>query len=212
MENLRWMYLRGILDRRGIAKISAKVLEEETVTVSVAPKFRGLLKELPEEFVQETYPPDGQTDLVISTEKEALAHAVLPLKPKEYVLGIGCKKGKTEDEIAAFIRENLDALGITEEDVAGIFSIDRKKEEAGIVRWAAHQAVPYHTFSATVLEQISGAFASSDFVKKTVGVDNVCERSALAGCESYGGGELILKKQARDGITLAVAKIQAAVG
>ena len=201
-----------ILDRRGIAKISEKVLEEETVTVSVAPKFRGLLKELPEEVAQETYPPDGQTDLVISTEKEALAHAVLPLKPKEYVLGIGCKRGKTENEIAAFIRENLDALGITEEDVAGIFSIDRKKEEAGIVGWAAHQAVPYHTFSAEVLEQISGAFASSDFVKKTVGVDNVCERSALAGCESYGGGELILKKQARDGITLAVAKIWAAVG
>ena len=73
--------------------------------------------------------------------------------------------------------------------------------------WAAHQAVPYHTFSAEVLEQISGAFASSDFVKKTVGVDNVCERSALAGCESYGGGELICsKKQARDGITLAVPK------
>ena len=178
----------------------------------MAPKFYGLLKELPEEFAQETYPPDGQTDLVISTEKEALAHAVLPLKPKEYVLGIGCKKGKTEDEIAAFIRENLDALGITEEDVAGIFSIDQKKEEAGIVGWSAHQAVPYHTFSAEVLKQISGAFASSDFVKKTVGVDNVCERSELAGCESYGGGELILKKQARDGITLAVAKIRAAVG
>lgn len=209
----------AILDRRGIAKISAKVLEEEPVTVSVAPKFYGLLKELPEEFVQETYPPDGQTDLVISTEKEALAHAVLPLKPKEYVLGIGCKKGKTEDEIAAFIRENLDALGITEEDVAGIFSIDQKKEEAGIVGWSAHQAVSYDTFSAETLMRVSGEFSSSDFVKKTVGVDNVCERSALAGCAKLSGangtagnGILVIKKQARDGITLAVAKIKEAVG
>ena len=208
-----------ILDRRGIAKISAKVLEDETVTVSVAPEFAGLLKELPEEFLQETYPPDKQTDVVISTEQEALAHAVLPLKPKEYVFGIGCKKGKTEDEIVAFIRENLDTLGITEEDIAGIFSIDRKKDEAGIAEWAAHQAIPYDTFSAETLMRVSGEFSSSDFVKKTVGVDNVCERSALAGCAKLSGangtagnGILVMKKQARDGITLAVAKIKEAVG
>ena len=71
---------------------------------------------------------------------------------------------------------------------------------------------PFITFSAEKLCALEGDFTASEFVKSHVGVDNVCERSALAGCESYGGGELILKKQARDGITLAVAKIWAAVG
>ena len=68
--------------------------------------------------------------------------------------------------------------------------------------WAAHQAVPYHTFSAEVLEQISGAFASSDFVKKTVGVDNVCERSAVL---ASGNGRLLQRKTGENGVTTAVA-------
>ena len=46
-----------------------------------------------------------------------------------------------------------------------------------------------------------GAFSASGFVKSVTGVDNVCERSALLGS----GGTLIIKKNAGDGITMAVA-------
>ena len=51
---------------------------------------------------------------------------------------------------------------------------------------------------------MEGSFTGSDFVKRTIGVDNVCERAALRACEN--GGTLIVKKEAEDGMTLAIAK------
>lgn len=201
-----------ILDRRGIAEISAKILEDEAVTVSVEPKFEALLRELPVGLVRKDYPPKSRIDIVISRERAALTQAVLPLKPKEYVLGIGCKKGKAQEEIEAFIRENLKEAGIGTEEIALICSIDKKKDEIGICQWAAYHKIPYHTFSAEELRAVPGKFEGSDFVEKTVGVDNVCERSALAGCAKLAdvngeteSGTLILKKQAKNGITLAAA-------
>ena len=47
---------------------------------------------------------------------------------------------------------------------------------------------------------IAGEFAESEFVRKTVGVGNVCERAAVCG-----GGTLIIPKTAKDGVTVAAA-------
>ena len=55
-----------------------------------------------------------------------------------------------------------------------------------------------------MLSRVKGDFSSSDFVKETVGVDNVCERAAVLGAGD--GAELILNKQLLKGMTLAVAK------
>ena len=48
-----------------------------------------------------------------------------------------------------------------------------------------------------------GDFTASAFVAQTVGVDNVCERAAVAAAD---GGSLRIHKQAMDGLTIAVAK------
>lgn len=193
-----------ILKKDGIAKVSAKILNEEKVTVSVEGYEKNCEKNLPGELELLFYPPKGKTDIVISTKPEALSHAVLPLKPKEYVLGIGCKRGKSMEEIEPFIEETLKTAGIAENEVAGLFSIDKKKDEQGILQWAAKHRIPYETFSAAELAQVPGEFHGSEFVKEQVGIDNVCERAALAGCKA--GGRLILEKQVGDGVTLAVAK------
>ena len=55
--------------------------------------------------------------------------------------------------------------------------------------------------SAQELERAEGDFTPSEFVREVTGVDNVCERAALAG----GGETLIIKKTARDGVTVAAA-------
>ena len=50
------------------------------------------------------------------------------------------------------------------------------------------------------MNQVPGDFKESAFVKKQIGVGNVCERSACAA-----GGTLLVEKQAGDGITMAAA-------
>ncbi len=125
---------------------------------------------------------------------------MLCLVPRNLIVGIGCKKNMPAEKIQEvvtqfFKRNNLNLLSIKK-----ICSIDVKAQEKGLVDYAEKQSVPFETFSAEMLCGIQGNFSTSDFVKKTVGVDNVCERSAVCG-----GGRLFLPKQAFDGVTVAVA-------
>lgn len=129
---------------------------------------------------------------------------LLTLRPKEYVIGIGCKRGKAAEQIDHFVNRALKESGISMEQVAAFASINRKKDEEGILWMSSHYGIPFVTCSAEELQQVEGNFHASEFVKSQVGVDNVCERAALR--FSGPGGTLITGKQAEDGITVAIAK------
>ena len=62
------------------------------------------------------------------------------------------------------------------------------------------QNIPIRFYTAEELKAVSGDFTPSAFVQSITGVDNVCERSALMGAE-----ELIVRKTACHGVTVAVA-------
>ena len=141
---------------------------------------------------------------VLITADSIVCDALLTLKPKEYVLGMGCKKGKEEEKIRKFISKVLDREGIFEEQIYALSSVEQKAEERGFLGWSRKERIPFVTYSAEELNQVEGSFTGSDFVKRTIGVDNVCERAALRACEN--GGTLIVKKEAEDGMTLAIAK------
>lgn len=129
---------------------------------------------------------------------------LLTLRPKEYVIGIGCKRGKAAEQIDHFVHRALKESGISMEQVAAFASIDRKKDEEGILWMSSHYGIPFVTYSAEELQQVEGTFHASEFVKSQVGVDNVCERAALR--FSGPDGILITGKQAEDGITAAIVK------
>ena len=129
---------------------------------------------------------------------------LLTLRPKEYVIGIGCKRGKAAEQIDHFVNRALKESGISMEQVAAFVSIDRKKDEEGILWMSSHYGIPFVTYSAEELQQVEGTFHASEFVKSQVGVDNVCERAALR--FSGPDGILITGKQAEDGITAAIVK------
>lgn len=129
---------------------------------------------------------------------------LLTLRPKEYVIGIGCKRGKAAEQINQFVNRVLKESGISMEQVAAFVSIDRKKDEEGILWMSSHYGIPFVTYSAEELQQVEGTFHASEFVKSQVGVDNVCERAALR--FSGPDGMLITGKQAEDGITAAIVK------
>ena len=197
-----------IENKDGIAKVSSKILAGKEITIAID---RGCLLEkssIPEGI---TILSDLQTvaDIVI-TAKDKVKGTLLTLRPKEYILGIGCKRGKEEETIHQFILRNIDKIGISVEQIMAIASIDKKKNEVGLVEWCRKQRIPFWTFRAEQLQQMQGDFSVSDFVKEQVGVDNVCERAALRGCRY--GGTLVYKKHAEDGMTIAIAKRKWRVG
>ena len=62
--------------------------------------------------------------------------------------------------------------------------------------------LPLAAASAEALSALEGEFTPSEFVRGTVGVDNVCERAALYASRE---GRVIMKKHAAGGVTAAAA-------
>ncbi len=202
-----------ILKKEGIAAVSGKLLSGEQVTVSIEGMEPAGTKtdsghpkepEMPKGLILCDYPPTEAVDIVISGDEAELKKAVCPLKPKEYALGIGCRKGKSVADLEEFCRTVLEREGLSFEDVFALASIEEKKQEEGICRLAEIQRIPYRTFSAADLKAAEGEFHGSAFVEEQMGVDNVCERAAVSACG--GDGRLVLEKQAKDGMTLAIAR------
>lgn len=192
-----------ITDRAGIARISAKVLAGQGITVSLEPGHEQGQGRLPEGLTEVPYPPEGYADLVVSAQERPF-EAALVLKPREYIVGMGCRRGKGLEELEAFVEENIRKANILPEEIYALASIVQKKEEPGLVALSRAWRVPFLTYRAEELREVEGAFQGSPFVAETVGVDNVCERAALRACGA--GGRLVYGKHARDGMTIAVAK------
>ena len=121
--------------------------------------------------------------------------------PRIVSVGIGCRRGTPAEKLEAFVLETLAEAGISMLAVETIASIDLKKDEAGIRTIAEKYRIPFLTFTAEELMEVEGEFDHSAFVEKTTGADNVCERS----CVRAGGGRLLIRKTARDGMTLAAS-------
>lgn len=192
-----------IADMRYAKEVSARLLEGETVGAYSDFPWTG---DLPRGLV----PVD---DAVEVSMRPALGIAVtirpglqpfektLYLIPQVVTAGIGCKKGISSEKIAEAVSEAADRAGISLRAVAGVASIDLKKDEPGLVDYCRERDLPFETFSAEELRAVEGQFTPSSFVSSVTGVDNVCERSAVRAS----GGRLIAGKMAREGVTVAFA-------
>lgn len=182
-----------ILNPERIKTVSAKLLAGGTVTV------------------HSLWPIAGQPPRNVHQGENSGADVLLELRPSPgealhlvpriAVLGVGCKKNvlpqTLEDALAAF----LTGAGICEQAISAVASIDLKKEEPGLVAFCAAHGWPLKTYSAEQLRAVEGRFTPSAFVQSVIGVDNVCERSAVLAS----GGVLCREKTAGNGVTMALA-------
>jgi len=125
----------------------------------------------------------------------------LLLAPRALRLGIGCRRGTAAQAIGAAVRKVLSENSLRIEAVAGAASIDVKADEAGLLECCRNHGWLVVFDSAAQRNAVEGSFSKSEFVKNTVGVDNVCERAAAAA-----GGRIIVQKTAMNGVTVAVAE------
>lgn len=180
------------IDDMEIAKlISTEILKGKKI---------GIYSDFPYKNPPEELTEDSEIGICISHNAQKKPFkTTLNLIPKNIVVGIGCKKGITDVRLAA--ESFLAAYEISPRAVCMIASIDVKRDEAAILRLADSWEVPFKTYSAEQLMAQSGDFAVSEFVRKTVGADNVCERSVAAA-----GAKLIVKKTVKNGVTLALGR------
>ena len=204
----------GIVNKSGIAQVSSKAVAGGRISICVGTDvaFDQEAKEAFEHKHREDlvlYTEDGELtlpeyDVFIGKKKTDSPKAALYLEPERYVLGIGCRLGKTKEEIQELIDKVFSDMNISPAEIRVVTSVDGKREEEGLMDFARHLTVPFITYPADKLESLEGDYSESEFVRATVGTGCVSERSAMYYCQ--GEGELILKKTALNGVTAAIAE------
>ena len=129
---------------------------------------------------------------------------LLILRPHNLVLGIGCNRGTAADEIDAFVSSHLKRRLLSLKSVCCIASATAKRDETGLVEYAARLGVPLVCFESDELNRTEFPSPPSPHALAAVGASGVAEPAAIL---ASGGGLLLLKKVKSEKVTLAVAEI-----
>ena len=131
------------------------------------------------------------------------------LRPRQLVLGVGCRRQVDASMLEEAVRDFLRGAGVSILSLAAVASIDLKAREPAILALCARHGLPFDTHTAEELAAVPGRFTASERVLAHTGVDNVCERAAV---RTAGNGVLLRGKTLYPGITLALARREAADG
>lgn len=124
-------------------------------------------------------------------------------RPPALVLGIGCSRGASEQEITELVETTLATHGLSPLAVAAVASLDRKADEPGLRALVQRWRWPLVTFSAAELAAVAGEWSTSEIVRRAVGVGGVAEPAALRGA---GVERLLVRKVKTAHVTLAIAR------
>ncbi len=197
-----------IEDRKLAKEISAAILAGEAVGVSsdypIEGRLPGELVYLPAagthgDPAPDTFPRIGFR--ITHRTDPGPFKRTLRLIPRTLTVGIGCRKDIDAEAAEELLNRVFTEYRLSEKSVEKLCTIDLKQEEAALKQLAGKLGVPLTVFTAEELKLLEGEFTASGFVSQVTGVDNVCERAAVMGSR----GALIVRKQALNGVTVAVA-------
>jgi cobalt-precorrin 5A hydrolase len=201
-------------------RVSAQILDGMPIGFFSAYPVEGRVPSALKSWSQGDPVPDTGVVVTTRTDMKYFPHT-LCLYPKIVHVGVGCRKNTAFERIEKKILEALQLHHISVYAVASLASIDLKKDEQGILKFADKYNLEFHTYSSEELLAVEGEFTESLFVQSITGVSNVCERAAILDCQNAckelpvagsAGSErnsrktrIIQKKLPGDGVTVALA-------
>ncbi len=129
---------------------------------------------------------------VITTATEAL---------KPLVIGIGCRKSASAEQIDAAVKLALGERRLSE--VREMATIDLKADEPGLLAFCEQHDLPLRVLASATVAARPWVTKASDWVQKNVGLPGVCEPCALIASPR---GKLIVPKTALNGVAVAVVE------
>ena len=128
---------------------------------------------------------------------------ILNLSPMRLIVGIGCRRGTSKEQIKTAVTESCRRIEQPVERISLIASVDIKSKERGLLEFAESIDRKILFFNAETLQRTINKYnlSESEFVKNTVGVGNICEAAALSCVER---GRVALSKSKFDGVTVAL--------
>jgi cobalt-precorrin 5A hydrolase len=126
-----------------------------------------------------------------------------PETKKRLIIGVGCRKGTSREEILETIDQALKEGECSMDDVRCVASIDLKENEPGLKEACLALRVPFRTIPSDLIKRFNGPFQRSAFVKEKIGVEGVSEPCALlAGRRT----KLIVPRVKRGRVCVAIAR------
>ncbi|GAW91524.1 cobalt-precorrin 5A hydrolase [Calderihabitans maritimus] len=128
------------------------------------------------------------------------------LRPRNLVVGLGCRRGVTVDEIKTAVEETFRQERLSTLSIAAFSTIDRKKDESALLQLAKAWEISVRFWSPAELARVIEEFPELNWsprVKEKVGVGGICEPAAILGS---GRGSLVVRKRKYQRVTLAVAR------
>lgn len=141
--------------------------------------------------------------LLTNEEKEFLANGVL-YRPKVIVLGIGCNRGTSSQEIETVIHETLREINVSVKSVKAIATIEIKKDEKGLREVAQKYNWDFVFYHPEQLNRVP-IDVPSETVFKFTGAYGVSEPAAKL---YSGSNHLLVKKKKSGNVTISVGLIE----
>lgn len=195
-----------VLNPESIVTISSAALEGRTVDfVMPEPLFRDSFAGVPN-FRRVEAP--GENPAVVLLERGKPIPQVHPgadilyLQRRSFVLGIGCRKGCSVDELEQTAAKVLESLGASWSNVVHLATAEIKLEERAMLELAARHGVPLTGYAAEELNSVAVPHPS-DAAWKHLGIHSVSEAAALL---ASGAEKLLVEKTKGNGVTLALAE------
>ncbi|UUZ87080.1 cobalamin biosynthesis protein [Paenibacillus sp. P26] len=140
------------------------------------------------------------THRLLSPEEERILENGVLYRPKVIVLGIGCNRGTSAEEIEAVIRDTLAELHYSIRSVKAVCTIDLKKDEAGLLEVCGRYGWPLVCYTPQELNEMP-IVDPSETVFKFTGAYGVSEPAVR---RFTGAAELALIKKKSGNVTISV--------
>ena len=128
--------------------------------------------------------------------------------PQDMMLGLGCARGCSVDELVDLVMSGLSTANINAATISCVVSVDIKADEPAMHAVAAMLSVPFRVFdTATLFAETSRLANPSEVVFAEIGVHGVCEAASLAAAGP--AGKLVIEKRKSANATMALAQMPA---
>lgn len=143
----------------------------------------------------------GVPSVVVSDLAEDFPRPSVVYRPPSLVVGVGCSRGASEEEILSLIRDSLAGVGLAGTSVAALASVEAKRGELGLLAAAERLGLEVRFFAAGELASVV-APNPSEVVERAVGTPSVAEAAVLAS-----GADLLVEKRKSGMATCAVGRL-----
>lgn len=196
-----------------LTPVSAAVVNEERIAViqeSGEPNWWTHERPIPANIRRFTSISDGRasepnavlliTHRLLGPEEESILTNGVLYRPKVIILGIGCNRGTSAEEIEQVIQLTLEELSFSIQSVKAVCTIDLKKDELGLLEVTRNHGWEFITYTPEELNTVT-VEAPSETVYKFTGAYAVSEPAVKL---YTGQDELALVKKKSGNVTISV--------